>query len=264
MNAVKIERKELSNGLAAILVTIGEQQGMLLPELAKVLGVTQSTLKDHCTRHRLLIASPDVDQISDMQQQGVISLKTRRVNFLPRETVEALVKLVNTPEAWTIYGQLWEVARGNALSPLEMVRDFAFMRALIDAAEREKERADKAEEVLNSIMDRPTAAALRLSYKSFQVIRLFPGVQDELRRVSEENAASDNKKKQEWTLEHKTMQAMFGYWLRVCHGYSPEIRWMSKRGDANLYDRVFIDQLMQNLGYEKSIASVSSAVPPAP
>ena len=41
MNAIKIERKELSNGLSAVLLTIGEQEGMLLPNLVTLLGVTQ-------------------------------------------------------------------------------------------------------------------------------------------------------------------------------------------------------------------------------
>ena len=43
-------------------------------------------------------------------------MRGRTPNFLPRETVEALVKIVDTPEAWAIYGQLWtEATKANEL-----------------------------------------------------------------------------------------------------------------------------------------------------
>jgi hypothetical protein len=108
---IKIERKQLSNGLQAVLVTMGEQEGMLLPELAKVLNVSASALHHSIKVHNLNIVSPTHDVRKTLKQEGVVALNAARVNFLPQSTVEALVKIVNTPEAWAVYGQLWQTAR---------------------------------------------------------------------------------------------------------------------------------------------------------
>jgi hypothetical protein len=96
------------------MLTIGDQEGMLLPELARVLGVAQQTLRSHCERHSLNINAVSVDARRQLKKEGIIHLNSARVNFLPRETIQELVRLVGTPEAKAVYNQLWDSRRSRA------------------------------------------------------------------------------------------------------------------------------------------------------
>lgn len=111
MTQVQVTRKELSNGLQAILVTIDGVEGMTLPELAKLLGVGRNTLANHIARYSLASITPSDQTGKQLRMQGAISITGRAPNFLPQSTIEALVKLVGTPEAWEIYGQIWGVVK---------------------------------------------------------------------------------------------------------------------------------------------------------
>lgn len=111
MTQVQVTRKELSNGLQTILVTLNGQEGMLTGDLANLLNVTGRNIRQLCADHNLNIGSVGSDVVIQLKKQNVIALNAARIKFLPRETVEALVKLVGTSEAWTIYGQLWSVVR---------------------------------------------------------------------------------------------------------------------------------------------------------
>lgn len=108
---VFVEKKSLSSGLQTILVSINGEQGMTLPELAKVLGVERNTLQTHIKQGGLVSVGINDQNAQSLRKAGVIALKGRAPNFLPQATVEALVKLVGTPEAWAIYNQLWSVAK---------------------------------------------------------------------------------------------------------------------------------------------------------
>jgi hypothetical protein len=90
---------------------------MLLPELAKVLGVEGQTLRMHTARHSLNIVTVSVDARRTLKKEGLIHLNSARVNFLPKETIRELVRLVGTPEARAIYSQLWDVAEAVKTGP---------------------------------------------------------------------------------------------------------------------------------------------------
>ena len=183
MNTVKIERKVLGNGLSTILVTMNGQEGMLLPELAKVLNVGRDTLSDHIKRHNLSFVSPTRQTQQELRKQNVIKLSGRSPNFLPRATVEALVKLVGTPEAWAIYGQLWEVARavhagdfaqaGGAVDiSLEgMIRYSQIMTA---ALQEQGARADRAEAKIAQITKTAATHALTHALTAAQILERYP------------------------------------------------------------------------------------------
>lgn len=114
--------KELANGLKAIMLTIGDQEGMLLPELARVLGVQSSSLLHSIRTHGLLVVSPTHYQRLQLQQEKIIHARTTRINFVPQETVEALVKIVSTPEAWSVYSQLWGTAHAVRTGDIQTAR----------------------------------------------------------------------------------------------------------------------------------------------
>lgn len=111
MRSVLVRDQRLSSGLTAILVTLDGQEGMTLPELAKVLAVEAVTLRGLVRNHNLSFVHITSESQKELRKQGVIPITGRSPNFLPRETVEALVKLVNTPQAWAVYNELWVVAK---------------------------------------------------------------------------------------------------------------------------------------------------------
>ena len=114
MSAVNVKRKDLENGQRAIILQINGQDGMTLPEVEKCLGVSRQNIHQLIKIHDLIMSTIDLQNAQVLRLQGVIPIRGRAPNFLPRETVKALVKLVNTPEAWNIYEQLWtESARTN-------------------------------------------------------------------------------------------------------------------------------------------------------
>lgn len=108
MSAVNVKRKDLENGQRAIILQINGQDGVLLPELTKVLGVTSSTIYQLIKKYNLSFVSITKETKVTLRKEKVIPITGRLPHFLPKETVEILVKLINTPEAWAINRQLWE------------------------------------------------------------------------------------------------------------------------------------------------------------
>lgn len=125
MENVKVEKKVLKSGLETVLVSLNGQEGMMLPELAKVLGIGRDTLSYHCRRNNLSMTSVARQTQQHFRKIGIIPMEGRSPSFLPRETVEALVKLVGTPEAWSIYNDLWQVVKnvqsGNLIEAQQKV-----------------------------------------------------------------------------------------------------------------------------------------------
>jgi hypothetical protein len=66
--------------------------------------------------HGLNSVNATDEHLKSMKDLGVVPLRTPTVNLLPRETIEALVKVINTEEAWAAYRQLWKIARGEETS----------------------------------------------------------------------------------------------------------------------------------------------------
>jgi hypothetical protein len=266
MNQVQVTRKELSNGLQAILVTVNGQEGMLLPHLAKVLGVTQSTLKDHCTRHRLLIARPDADQILDMQKLNVINLKTRRVNLLPRETVRALIKLVGTPETWAIFEQMWEVVNnvynGNvvqAMTDTGVVPKDAreYLRMALAELDKAVEENDRLKGTITNIDKAPLEYAVPKALRAKDIIIEFPALNDYAQRWFKQKFIRNHAKLKVFSLD----TARLTYFLKARHQISANIvaaevvKNPSKKGELctrALYDRTTIANLAKE--YEKATA----------
>jgi hypothetical protein len=101
-----------SNGkeIVVSIVMLGESEGMFLPDVATALNVDSSTIRTHIRNHNLCVEIFNGQSLDDAKQQGLVSKMVRSINLVPRDTIKALVKIVNTPEAWSAYNYLWEVA----------------------------------------------------------------------------------------------------------------------------------------------------------
>lgn len=116
MSAVNVKYKELDNGKRAIILRINGQDGMFLSEIARLLNVDSSTIHHLIKSYSLSFMRITQETRTTLRNKKVIPITGRPSHFLPKETVEAVVKLVNTPEAWAINRQLWtESARASQL-----------------------------------------------------------------------------------------------------------------------------------------------------
>ncbi len=224
-DAIEIKRKELSNGLITILVTLNGQEGMLLSEVARVLGVSRSTIQQTVRNRGLLMISPTNQQIRDLRHNNVVSMKARSSNFLPRATVEAIVKIVDTPEAWTINKQLWAAAHSFYNGELlqagldigltkEDVKDY-----IIEANERLKKERDEALAAVSKINSAPLAYAVPKAVTAHEAITLFPGTNYMAQRWFKQKFANKPEKLDKF----RSKESRLTYFLKVRHSLDSNI-----------------------------------------
>lgn len=111
--SVAIVRKQLDNGLETILLAVNNEQGMLVPELARILGVGQANLQHIAKRNTLTFVTLSHKTQKELRENNVIAITGRAPNFATKDTIRSLVRLVGTTEAETIYNQLWDEAESS-------------------------------------------------------------------------------------------------------------------------------------------------------
>ena len=110
MSDVKIERKELGNGLQVVLLTIDGVEGMLLPEVVRVLGIPEQTVHNYRKANGVEFPPLSGETARTLRKDNVIALTGRAPKFVPKTHVHDLVRFYSTPETDTIYKQLWSVS----------------------------------------------------------------------------------------------------------------------------------------------------------
>jgi hypothetical protein len=248
---------------------------MKVTDVVRVLGIPLQTVTDHVKSNGFEFSRFSVTIRKELVAQQVIPIGAGRTpRFLQREAVESLVRFISTPETDAICKQLWEVAKAvqtgdiaTAQAVVGLSEDDALdhlEQALVLARKFKKERDEATAELVVSkeetvkveakvtYMERNiTDVTLDLSYKSFEVVRVYPTMQPVLRSLSEANKLSKNPTDREWTLASKSMHSMFGYWLKKVLKHETNLKWKTKKGEANIYSKSFIDELMAELGHEK-------------
>lgn len=114
-------------------------------DAAKLLGITDGGLRKIISQNELLIECPTRDQKQFLTERSVIKIKDNRTKLVPRETMDALVKIVNTPQAWIIWGQLLDAIR-NPKSYVSLQHD-------IGGNERLEQIIDEANAVMSVRLD---------------------------------------------------------------------------------------------------------------
>lgn len=232
--SVAIERKVLKSGLMAVLVKLDDEEGMTLTEVSDIFGIPKNTIQSHMKSNGFKGIRFSVHQLKHLRDARVIPLNTTVASFIPQGAIESLVRFISTPETDAIYRELWDRARYSEqdLQNLEM-------------------KILQLEKKLTYIDDYAVDHCLAKGYRSHHIMWDYPQTQEFARQLSEENANSHNKTLQKWTLKHKTMPAMVSLWLRN-QGIITELRWDTRRGDTNIYNRADIDRFMQALGIPKA------------
>lgn len=113
-NEISVLKKEVKVGRKTIfshIINMGDDQYVTVKDAAALLGVTQSAVKKHLTRHGLTGGLVVPQSLQYLKNNKVIGLRARadQTLLLSRDTVKALVKLVKTPQAWEAYHELWDI-----------------------------------------------------------------------------------------------------------------------------------------------------------
>lgn len=117
MNSVKIERKQLSNGLEAVLV----DDGMTVAEIVRVLGIPQQTVSDHMKTKGFSAHRKTGKQLRQLQDEKVVPIAARAIGVYPQAAIESLVRFVSNPATDALYAELWSVAKAsNAGLPMQV------------------------------------------------------------------------------------------------------------------------------------------------
>jgi len=90
------------------LVQINNEDSMTVAQCAEIYGVARTTIRDHISEHKLVSSVIPTKLIKELRSQGVIPMIGRPGNWLPKQTVQDLAKVINTQEAWDVINQLWK------------------------------------------------------------------------------------------------------------------------------------------------------------
>jgi len=114
----------------AIVVTIinlGDGESLTVADTAELLGSSTASVRKDIERHGLVVTKCHDQNLQELKRLGLTPFKTTVVNLLPKATIQALVKIVNTPEAWAAYRQLWITAEQPSIPTVTDI----FMAALV-------------------------------------------------------------------------------------------------------------------------------------
>lgn len=239
MSSVSVRSSSLSSGLTAMLVTLDGQEGMTLPELARVLGVERNTLAMHAKRHSLNMITVSDDVRQELKNQKVVQLNVARVNFLPRGTVEALVKLVNTPQAWAVYNELWVVAKavhaGNVFSHFNGVITADMMQLFTDSMKALETENTALRATVKQSRDFAATNVLKFGLTSAQIIKKYPG--DKLDQTIQQGKAAIDPKRHAFYGD----SGFLTVGLRE-HGIETKTQSKTRKGKADVYDAAVIEK----------------------
>ncbi len=110
---LEINKKKITlNGKEALvqIISMGEEDGLTVPQLAELLNTSDQNVRKRANEHAICTV-PIVPSIrKTLLKHNIIPIKTSKVLFVPRDSISALIKVINTPEAWAVYYQLWDDA----------------------------------------------------------------------------------------------------------------------------------------------------------
>jgi len=155
------EIKLQAQKLIARVVKLDETEGMLATHLSELLNISESGLRKHIHRHAIGAQSLVAHRMRSELGADVIPMFARSVLFIPKASIKQLVKVIDTPEAWAIYLELWEypgrfVALEDERDALRIERDQ--LRAECDAMFRQRSEALAAAEAMTLKIGELTAA----------------------------------------------------------------------------------------------------------
>jgi hypothetical protein len=81
---------------------------MTVSDVSEMLGVTTEVIRKDIQRYGLVVTKCHAQTLDSLKKAGLVPFKTTVANLLPKATIQALVKYVDTDNAWAAYKQLWK------------------------------------------------------------------------------------------------------------------------------------------------------------
>lgn len=200
MTDMIVSQKALSvegQNLFLDLVTMGADQGLLVNQAAEAFGVRENTIWGHIKNHNLKSSKVSRIALKELRSQMVVESTVNKATFLPRETIRALAKVINSNRAWEVYEQLWAVTdrayEFHKRQQSEQPSTLDFLRGTLAALENQQQAITKLRsdmEDLNESIDEKIDKALHrekdfpTDCMTIEEIRseFFPGVATSLVR----------------------------------------------------------------------------------
>ena len=266
MNQVQVTRKELSNGLTAILVTLDDQEGITIDEMVRVFGIARKTIEDHLQSRGFETRRVSAKFRTNLQVVGIAGLRGPMPKLIPRAGVESVVRFISTPETDAIYKQLWEVVNnvynGNvvqAMADTGVVPKDAreYLRMALAELDKAVEENDRLKGTITNIDKAPLEYAVPKALRAKDIIIEFPALNDYAQRWFKQKFIRNQAKLKVFSLD----TARLTYFLKARHQISANIvaaevvKNPSKKGELctrALYDRTTIANLAKE--YEKATA----------
>jgi len=92
------------------ILALVQGQYMTVADAAVLLGVEGITIRRLLAEHGLAAYAMNAVELRALKNQGILPLRTRTANLLPKDTIKALVRILRTPEANAAYEQVWQDA----------------------------------------------------------------------------------------------------------------------------------------------------------
>jgi hypothetical protein len=141
MTQVQVTRKELSNGLTAVLIATGSFEGMTLSEVVRVFGIPRRTVELHIKTNGFGTWQLPAEFRKELVADNIVGIRGPLPGLVTKEAIESIVRFISTPETDAIYKQLWDVATA--------VRTGDFIQAGLDVGLTEDDLLTNFEACLN-------------------------------------------------------------------------------------------------------------------
>lgn len=155
------------------VIRLGEDECMTVADAAELLDVSPAGVRSMIRDHGMSVRRPHEHQLKEMRQAGVIPLKSPTANLLPKQTIQALVKIVNTDAAWAAYNQLWTIAEKGRSEDLSTIE--ALQKRLQDLEQNTCLNMDEMAEVIGAIKARYMELGIKCTDTSGYGTYAIPG-----------------------------------------------------------------------------------------
>ncbi|SMF80604.1 hypothetical protein [Pseudobacteriovorax antillogorgiicola] len=148
MSIIEVNAKSVqveNENLLVDLIKLGDEEGMLLTEAARIFEVQETAIWQHLKRHNLESSQIVRTKLKELRNLGVIGQRINRATFLPKETIRALAKVIHSDSAWAIYNQLWAVAEKAYEFHTRPTNNIEVLRGMLDEISSQNQRLSNVE-----------------------------------------------------------------------------------------------------------------------
>jgi hypothetical protein len=89
------------------VIRSGDLEGLTVSQIAEMTNIGERAVWKHIYRYAITTVPLGQQSLRSLKDAGILLLHARRAIFVPKASVQQLLKLISTRESWAIYYQLW-------------------------------------------------------------------------------------------------------------------------------------------------------------